>query len=53
MIKERSLGVKVIGESKVERPCRGTGGNGGVGVEYATECHIFNSEEKKVLKLFF
>ena len=28
MTEERSLGVKIPGESKVERPCRGTGGGG-------------------------
>ena len=32
MIKERRLGgYKAPGESKVERPCRGTGGKGGGG----------------------
>lgn len=28
MADERSLGVKIPGESKVDRPCRGTGGRG-------------------------
>ena len=29
MADERSLGVKIPGESKVDRPCRGTGEGGG------------------------
>ena len=29
MSEERNLGVKATGESKVEGPCRGTGGRGG------------------------
>ena len=40
------------GESKIERLCRGNGGEGR-GVEYATERHIFTFVEMKVLKLFF
>ena len=44
MADERSLGVKIPGESKVDRPCRGTGEGGG---------HNSNFVETKVLKFFF
>ena len=43
MSEERNLGVKAPGESKVEGPCRGTGGRGG---------GCFNFVKMKVLKLF-
>ena len=50
---ERSLGVKAPWESKVESPCRGTGGVTERVEEHPTECHIFSFVEMKVFKLFF
>lgn len=39
-------------ESKVERPCGGTGGGRGLRNAH-TECNIFNFVELDILKLFF
>ena len=41
MVEGRIQGIKSAGESKVERPCRGTGAKEEGMAEYATERHIF------------
>ena len=51
MIEERSLGVKTPVESKIKRPCRGTGGRG-VGRD-AIRYWAPYSVEMKVLRLIF
>ena len=53
MIEERSLVIKPPGESKIGRPCRGTGGEGGGGRNTHNERHISNFVDMKVSKLFF
>ena len=51
MIEERSLGAKTPVESKIKRPCRGTGGRG-VGRDVIRNWAPY-SVEMKVLRLFF
>ena len=41
MVEGRIQGVKAAGETKVERPCRGTGAKEEGVAEYATERHVF------------
>ena len=48
MIEERGIRIKTPVESKVKHPCWGTGGDKEGVVEYATERHIFNSENKGI-----